>query len=102
MNLSGEYLLMKLNRILVAIFILMTVGLQARLWIGEGSLAHVSGLRSEVDRQTAENQRKHRRNDILKAEIMDLRDGLEAIEAKARNELGLIKEGETFFLLLED
>ncbi len=93
---------MKLNRIIAAIFVLMTVGLQARLWIGEGSLAHVSGLRVEVDKQISENKQKQRRNEILKAEVMDLRDGLEAIEAKARSELGLIKEGETFFLLLED
>ncbi|MCZ6502887.1 MAG: septum formation initiator family protein [Gammaproteobacteria bacterium] len=93
---------MKLNRIIVAILVLMTVGLQARLWIGEGSLAHVSGLRIEVDKQISENNQKKWRNEILKAEIVDLRDGLEAIEAKARNELGLIKEGETFFLLLED
>ncbi len=93
---------MKLNRIIATVFLLMTVGLQARLWIGEGSLGHVSGLRIEVDRQTAENSRKQRRNEILKAEIIDLRDGLEAIEAKARSELGFIKEGETFFLLLED
>ncbi len=93
---------MKLNRIIVAILVLMTVGLQARLWIGEGSLAHVSGLRIEVDKQISKNKQKQGRNEILKAEIMDLRDGLEAIEAKARSELGLIKEGETFFLLLED
>ena len=56
----------------------------------------------EVDRQTSENKRKQGRNELLKAEVMDLRDGLEAIEAKARSELGFIKEGETFFLLLED
>ena len=62
----------------------------------------MSGLRIEVDKRISENKQKQRRNEILKAEIMDLRDGLEAIEAKARSELGLIKEGETFFLLLED
>lgn len=93
---------MKLNRIIVAVLVLMTVGLQVRLWIGEGSLAHESGLRIEVDQRIAENKQKQRRNEILKAEIVDLRDGLEAVEAKARSELGLIKEGETFFLLLED
>lgn len=93
---------MKLNRIIVAVFVFMTVVLQVRLWTGEGSLAHVSGLRIEVDKQTAENKRKQRRNEILKAEIVDLRDGLDAIEAKARTELGFIKEGETFFLLIED
>ncbi len=93
---------MKWNRIIVAIFVLMTIGLQVRLWIGEGSIAHVSGLRMEVNRQTGENERKQGRNELLKAEVIDLRDGLEAIEAKARSELGFIKEGEIFFLLLED
>ncbi len=80
----------------------MIMGLQVRLWIGDSSLAHVSGLRIEVDKQIAKNERKQSRNEILKAEIIDLRDGLDAIEAKARSELGFIKEGETFFLLLED
>ena len=93
---------MKLNRIIMAILVLMILGLQVRLWIGESSLAHVSGLRIEVDKQIAGNKQKQWRNEILKAEIIDLRDGLEAIEAKARSELGLIKEGEIFFLLLED
>ena len=93
---------MKWNRMVVVFFVLMALGLQLRLWIGKGSIAHVSGLSIKVDRQTAENGRKQRRNELLKAEIVDLRDGLEAIEAKARSELGLIKEGEIFFLLLED
>ena len=93
---------MKLNRFILLVLLLMTVGLQSRLWIGESSLAHVDGLSSQVDLQAAENNRKRLRNEILKAEIMDLRKGLDAIEEKARSELGLVKEGETFFLLVEE
>jgi cell division protein FtsB len=94
--------MMKLNRVILLVLFLMAVGLQTRLWIGESSLAHVDGLGSQVALQAAENNRKRLRNEILKAEIMDLRNGLDAIEEKARSELGLVKEGETFFLLVEE
>ena len=80
----------------------MILGLQGRLWFGEGSFAHLSGLGELADQKIAENRRKQQRNEILKAEVLDLRNGLDAIEGKARNELGLIKKGETFFLVLDN
>jgi cell division protein FtsB len=55
-----------------------------------------------VSRKVAENGVKVQRNKILRAEIIELKRGLESIEEKARSEFGLIKEGETFFLLIED
>jgi cell division protein FtsB len=55
-----------------------------------------------VSRKVAENSVKVQRNKILRAEIIELKRGLESIEEKARSEFGLIKEGETFFLLIED
>jgi len=91
-----------LRRTIAAVFVIMTLGLQVRLWTGEGSLAHVSGLQETVDQETAENKVKRQRNEILKAEVLDLRDGLDAIEEKARSDLGLIKKGETFYLVLDD
>ena len=51
---------------------------------------------------TAEIEQKEQRNKILRAEIMDLRDGLDAVEEKARSEFGLLKEGETFYLLVDE
>jgi cell division protein FtsB len=93
---------MKLNRFILLILCLMIVGLQSRLWIGESSLAHVDGLGAEVDLQSAENNQKRMRNEVLKAEVKDLREGLDAIEEKARSELGLVKDGETFFMLVEE
>ena len=92
---------MNLNRIIITILVLMILGLQGRLWFGEGSFAHLSGLGDSVDQKIADNKRKHQRNEILKAEVLDLRNGLDAIEGKARSELGLIKKGETFFLVLD-
>ncbi len=93
---------MNLRGTIAAVFVMMTLGLQVRLWTGEGSLAHVSGLQEIVDQERAENKIKRQRNEILKAEVLDLRDGLGAVEEKARSDLGLIKKGETFYLVLDD
>lgn len=89
-------------RICIAILLLVIGGLQVRLWMGPGSFAHVSGLKDEVELRTAENVVRQQRNAILRAEIMDLKEGVEAVEDIARSELGLIRQGETFFLLVEE
>ena len=89
-------------RIFLAALLLTFSGLQYRLWVGQGSFAHVNDLHSEVELRSAENEVRRQRNDILKAEILDLKEGLAAVEDLARSELGLIKKGETFFLLVED
>jgi len=70
--------------------------------MGQGSFAHVSGLKGEVELRTAENVGRQQRNAILRAEIMDLKEGVDAVEDIARSELGLIRQGETFFLLVEE
>ena len=54
-----------------------------------------------VEQKRSANESRRQRNAILKAEILDLKQGLEAVEDIARSELGLIKKGETFFLLVE-
>ena len=89
-------------KIFISVLLLVIIGLQTRLWIGQGSLAHVSGLEESVEQRTAANESKRQRNAILKAEIKDLKQGLDAVENIARSELGLIKTGETFFLLVEE
>ena len=90
------------RKILILALLVVLVGLQSRLWLGEGSFAHVNALQAKVSRKVAENGVKVQRNKILRAEIIELKRGLESIEEKARSEFGLIKEGETFFLLIED
>jgi len=81
--------------------ILLLAGLQYRLWIGEGSLAQVSRLQQQIAEQQGENERLLERNRILEAEVMELKRGMEAVEERARQELGMLKEGETLYLLTE-
>jgi cell division protein FtsB len=84
----------------VGVLLLVLVGLQFRLWVGEGSLAEVATLRQQLVEQRAELADLHERNATLQAEVDDLKEGLAAIEARARSELGLIRQGETYFQLL--
>lgn len=82
------------------VILLVLVALQYRLWVGEGSFAEVVTLKRQLAAQRAELADLHERNATLQAEVDDLKDGLAAIEARARSELGLIREGETYFQLL--
>ena len=84
----------------LTLLVLLAV-LQYRLWIGEGSLAHVVRLKDELQAQTEENEKLRLRNEILAAEVRALKSGLGAVEERAREDLGLIKSGETFYMLVE-
>jgi cell division protein FtsB len=78
----------------------MLGALQYRLWVAEGGLAHTHRLQAEVQRQHEENERLAARNVALDAEIRDLKSGVAAIEARARATLGMVRAGETFFLVV--
>ena len=80
---------------------MLLLSLQYRLWVGDGSLAEVWDLYQQVETQRDENQRLRERNQALEAEVQDLKQGLGAIEERAREELGMIKEGETFYQIIE-
>jgi cell division protein FtsB len=88
-------------RLLIAILVLLLLGLQFRLWVGEGSLADVHGLKSDIAAQEEELVRLRARNQELQAEVMDLREGIEALEERARRDLGMIKPGEIFIQVIE-
>ena len=88
-------------RIITGILVLLFVLLQYDLWVGEGSLATAWRLRQDVEKQQQENNRLKERNASLAAEVVDLKQGQDAIEERARNELGMIKEGETFIQVVE-
>ncbi|MDX5373172.1 MAG: cell division protein FtsB [Pseudomonadaceae bacterium] len=81
--------------------VLLLAGLQYRLWVGEGSLAQVSELKRQIAEQKGENERLLERNRILEAEVMELKQGTETVEERARHELGMVKEGETLYQLAE-
>ena len=88
-------------RLLVGVLLLALAALQYRLWVGEGSLAEVRQLQLQIAAQQAALVDLRERNAALQAEVDDLRGGLEAVEARARGELGMIREGETFFQVIE-
>ena len=76
--------------------------LQYKLWVGDGSLAEVWDLYRQTELQKQENQRLQERNQALEAEVEDLKQGLDSIEERAREELGMIKDDETFYQIIED
>tara|TARA_B110000091_G_C13724362_1_gene436211 strand:+ start:418 stop:696 length:279 start_codon:yes stop_codon:yes gene_type:complete len=74
--------------------------LQYRLWFGKNSVSDFMIMKKEVTLQISHNANLRQRNGLLKADIHDLNIGLEAAEERARNELGLIKQGEIFYRIL--
>ena len=88
---------MRLIALILLVFLLL---LQHRLWFGKNSVPDYLALKDEVARQQQDNEKLHQRNKLLYADTDDLKSGVEAIEERARNELGMIKEGETFFRII--
>ena len=87
-------------RILLPILILILVLLQLKVWFGEGGVSDVRRLEQRVEEQAEENEALAQRNRELQAEVEDLRQGLGAVEERARSELGLIGENEEFYLVV--
>lgn len=85
---------------IAAILFVLLALLQYRLWFGKNSIPDYIALQQEVAEQRKLNANLEQRNSLLKADINDLKIGLDAIEERARNELGLIKQGETFYRIL--
>lgn len=85
-----------------ATFFVLLLLLQYSLWFGNGGLLRVWQLNQSVTSQKAENAKLKERNEALEAEVRDLKKGLEAIEERARTELGMIKKDETFFQVIEE
>ncbi|MEH6468660.1 MAG: cell division protein FtsB [Porticoccus sp.] len=88
-------------RWLLVILTLLFLLLQYRLWVGEGSMAQRQVLQHKVDMQQQENDALRERNSILAGEVNDLKDGLESVEERARTDLGMVKEGETFYMVVD-
>lgn len=87
-------------RIISVVLLIFLILLQNRLWFGKNSVTDYYGLISDVERQVNVNTKLMTRNKILYADIADLKSGVQAIEESARNELGMIKQGETFFRII--
>ncbi|MEO8748251.1 MAG: cell division protein FtsB [Rhodanobacter sp.] len=88
-------------RWIALILLVALIALQVKMWAGNGSMQVVDTLRSSVNKQAAENVKLQQRNRSMAADVFDLKHGNQAIEARARNELGLIKPGELFYQVVE-
>jgi cell division protein FtsB len=76
--------------------------IQVPLWLGKGGWLRVAEVDRQVSAQRDRNGQLEARNTALEAEVRDLKQGLEAIEERARYELGMIKPGEVFFQVVEE
>lgn len=88
-------------RLLFAVLVALLLVLQYRLWLAEDGVRKLWQLEEAIAAQQAENAELTQRNDALRAEVQDLKTGVEAIEERARSELGMIGEGETFYQVVE-
>ena len=86
-------------RILAALLALLIVGLQYPMWLGKGGWLRVRELDRQVNAQQHVNSELAGRNAALDADVRDLKQGFEAIEERARSELGMIRQDEVFFQL---
>lgn len=88
-------------RLVIVVLVLLTMYLQYGLWYTRGGKHDVEKLKTSVAEQKDEIARLKERNRSLSAEVMDLKQGLEAIEERARSEMGMIKNGEVFFRITD-
>lgn len=89
-------------RWVILVLLILCIALQIKLWSGQGGRADVQHLRARVELQKAENAKLKQRNDALAADVEDLKTGTDAIEERARGELGMVKPGETFYQVIEE
>jgi|TARA_B100000427_G_scaffold327983_1_gene340029 cell division protein FtsB len=89
-------------KFLTFIMIVLLILLQYRLWNGTGSLSEVNVLKKEIQKIKSENEILKERNLSLTEEVVDLKERDEAIEEIARSEMGMIKDGETFYQIIDN
>jgi len=88
-------------KFVLVLLVVLFCYLQYRLWFGDGNLPEVIQLGNEIEAQREENVRLRERNATLDAEVRDLQQGLDAVEERAREDLGMVKDGETFYQIVE-
>jgi cell division protein FtsB len=88
-------------RMLTLILVVLIAALQYPLWLGKGSWLRVWDLNRQIEKQKDSNTALKVRNDAMDAEVRDLKQGYAAIEERARSELGMIKQDEVFYQVME-
>lgn len=88
-------------KILFGVLGLIVVTLQYQLWLGDDSVRALNIVNEQLQAQQKINTELEARNSMLEIEVLDLKNGLEAVEERARSELGMIAEGETFYMVID-
>jgi cell division protein FtsB len=88
-------------RLLAAVFVALTAAIQYPLWLGKGGWLRYWDVDRQLAEQRAKNAQLEARNGALAAEVKDLKQGLEAVEERARYELGYVRPDEVFFQFVE-
>ncbi len=81
--------------------LVVLVALQGRLWFSDSGVFARQALQTALDEQRVRTEELAARNDRLARDVRGLKSGLAAVEARARTELGMVKEGETFYLVTD-
>ncbi len=89
-------------RFLAIVLVVLIAALQYPLWFGKGGWMRVWEIDRQVQQQRAGNDKLRQRNAALEAEVRDLKNGYDAIEERARNELGMTRKDETFYEVLKN
>jgi cell division protein FtsB len=88
-------------KLIVAILFVLLIWLQYKLWLGDGGIPEVLELEQEIEAVQSEVDILQERNKALDAEVMDLKKGIEAIEERARSEMGMIKKDEIYYQVID-
>ena len=83
------------------VLIVLIAVLQVKFFFSQGNWRQVQDLREQVQAQQKENEALLSRNRALAAEVKDLKSGVDAVEERARNEMGMVKPGETFYRVID-
>lgn len=88
-------------RVLAVVLVILVAAIQTPLWFGKGGWLRVWELDGQLQAQRQSNEQLRARNAALDAEVRDLKTGYDAIEERARSELGMIRQDEVFFQVIE-
>ena len=84
------------TRLVPVILLGLLAAVHAQLWLGRGSLPQVAAMQQQIEEQKAANAQVRQTNERLASEVHDLKEGLDMVEEKARNELGMVKPNEVY------
>ncbi len=89
-------------KILIGLLVVLLLYLQYSLWLGNHGVIKLWQLEKAISSQEQVNKQLRERNQILHAEVVDLKQGTDALEERARSELGMIKKGEIFYQVIDE